>query len=218
MFRHLTIVFTVLFLVSGHAPAGAGTADFWRTFIAPTHDYIVAPTWIGAQPWCQDGYDEQLLVNVGGGSGIALLHYRQEGPGWSGPEGFYLEDYESPIPAGASHTWSNIYLWAQDYAVPGGTADIRFGLEFPYPPPGYTAHLVLDYVPESLEWTGQTDFWLDLTQGSVITLPVLEVSDGLQGTRMHLTVYAPVPEPSSLIALAGGLAGLGGLTLRRRRR
>ena len=30
--------------------------------------------------------------------------------------------------------------------------------------------------------------------------------------------YLPVPEPSSLIALAGGLAGLGGMALRRRRR
>ena len=216
MFRHLTIVFTVLFLVSGHVPAGAGTAEFWRTFIAPTRNAqeAVSDIWIGAVPGCHDGYDEQPQAQIWG-SGIAVAHYRQTGPNWSGPEGFYWEDYESPIPAGASHTWPNIYLWAQDYAVPGDTADIGFGLEFP--PPGYTAHLVLDYVPESLQWTGQTDFWLDLTQESVITLPVLEVSDGLQGTRMHLTVYAPVPEPSSLIALAGGLAGLGGMALRRRR-
>ena len=94
-------------------------------------------------------------------------------------------------------------------------ADILFGLEIP--PPGYTAHLVLDYVPEALHWTGQTDFLLDLTQWSVLTLPVLEVADPLQGTQMHLAVYAPVPEPSSLSFLSLALAGFGIGVVRRRR-
>jgi hypothetical protein len=34
----------------------------------------------------------------------------------------------------------------------------------------------------------------------------------------HATLWEPVPEPSSILALAAGLAGAGGLALRRRRR
>ena len=213
MFRRVIIVLALLLLLSGRYPASAGTADFWRTPAAPAANAI-SNIWIGAVPGCQDGYDGQPGAWFSG-SGIGIAHRRQAGPNWSGPEGFYWEDYESPIPAGGSHTWNDIYLWAQDYAVPGHTADIGFGLEFP--PPGYTAHVVLDYVPESLHWTGQTDFWLDLTQSSIITLPVPQVADPLEGTRIHITVYA-VPEPGALIVLAGGLAGLGTGALRRRRR
>jgi probable HAF family extracellular repeat protein len=35
--------------------------------------------------------------------------------------------------------------------------------------------------------------------------------------KMHFVVWTPVPEPSSILALVGGIAGLGGFALRRRR-
>lgn len=215
MYIRLITVFVILSFLLGYSPANAETIGFWRTIATPMENGI-GDIWIGTVPGYQDGYDGQHIAQVSG-SGIALFHYRQTNPGWSGPEGFYWEDYESPIPAGGNHTWSDIYLWTQDYAVSGQTANILFGLEFP-PPPGYTAHLVLDYVPDSLHWTGQTDFWLDLTRDNIITLPTPEVNDGLLGTRMHLTVYAPaVPEPSSLASLGLGLLPLAGYAVRRRK-
>jgi len=53
-------------------------------------------------------------------------------------------------------------------------------------------------------------FWGYEWSGEVrITLPVAEVEDPLQDTRIHLTVY--VPEHSSFAALFADLAGCGGM-------
>ena len=107
--------------------------------------------------------------------------------------------------------WWNIYLWAQNVTLPtpyrtefevSGSV-----LQMPY---GYTGHLVLDYVPPEAQWDGPMEFWMDLSYRGVniFTLPTVVVTDPLQGTRMHFTVYAPIPEPTSLLALATGVVGL----------
>ena len=213
MFRRLIAIAALLLLMLTHNSASAGDANLWWTMIGPWGGNGIAGIDIGAQPGYYDGYDGQYPVDRLYGEGIALLFHKQAADGW--PEGFYYKDFESPIPAGGSHTWSDIYLWGKDYAAPGNLVEILFGPE--YPPPGYTALLELDYVPEYLNYSGPTRFWLDLSWYDSVILPVAEVEDGLQGTRMHITVYAPpIPEPSSLLALAGGVLGLAGLTRRRR--
>ncbi len=147
-------------------------------------------------------------------------------PVWEGPTGFYPGDFRGPIPAGGSKTWSDIYLWDQNYPLSTPGQD-SFGIYSPWSscPMGCTAHIVLDQIPASVNWTGPTDFWVDLSQtagkGVYITLPIATLTDPsqvlTQGTEMSITVYAPVPEPSSALPLVGGMIGMMGFPLRRRK-
>ena len=153
--------------------------------------------------------------------GIFLLLYREHGATWDGPTGFYGGDFErTPIPPGDSKTWWDFYLWAQNW-TPGletGTVGIAPSVDPPLPPPpGYLGHLVLDYVPEVCNWTGPVEFWLDLSQPNELTLPIATVTDPLDGVQMHITVHAPIPEPSSFAALGFGLVPLAAVLRRRRR-
>ena len=188
-----------------------------------------------------------LVVQEGGGPGIGVMYgkhdgwdgqgphqffsdapelylglYREHSDNWGGLTGFYDEDYESPIPAGGSKTWWDFYLWplnmpsppSQVHLINGFDADM-FGNDGP--PAGYIGHLVIDQVAAGATWAGPMDYWFDMSvRNNTFILPIANVSDPLQGTRFHLTVYAP--EPSSFIALLGGVAGLGGFALKRRRR
>ena len=174
---------------------------------------------IGAYPGCGDGYDGQAAADVSYASVYTAL-YRQNGPDWSGPTGFYFGDFMAPIPPGASKTWNDIRVWAHNYTPFRGDREWIGLLGTSHPvPPGYWGELVLDYVPASLNWTGPTEFWFSLNvQGDIGVLPIPMTSnpyDPTQVTRMHLTVYAP--EPSSLLALLAGLAGFGAIIRRRRR-
>jgi len=221
MLRCALILFAVILLGTVSVPAAAQTPDYWRVGAVPAYVPIVGLIDIGVKPRAKEGWDGQLPEDpyLPGRSGVAILLYRQNGPGWAGPTGFYYYDYEPPIPWGGSRTWWDIYLWSQNYAVSGNEVVIDFGAEWPAPV-GYTARLVIDRVPESLAWTGPMEFNLRIDNWwgfNPLTLPVAEVTDPLQGTRMHLTVYA-VPEPSSFIALGFAVIGLGGVGLRRRRR
>jgi hypothetical protein len=146
-----------------------------------------------------------------GDKGVFTLMHRD----WGGPTGWYAADFRPAIPSGTSETWSDIYLWVQNYTLnPSNTVRFFDLPEAGYAPTNYWGHLVLDYVPASANWAGPMDYWLDLGQYNQITLPIVSVTDPLQGTRMHLTVYAP--EPAPLAALLSGLVGFGALIRRRR--
>ncbi len=178
-----------------------------------------------------DGAGETPLDPTTGNSLFTLAYY-QNGvapgsfPTWEGPTGFYSDVLMGPIAPGCSKTWCDIYMWAQGYTPPT-PGQIPFGIysDWDSTPSGYTAEIVLDQIPASANWTGPTDFRVDLSQTAgrytFITLPIATLSDPsqvlTQGTEMSITIYAPVPEPSSLLALGFGLAPLAGLALRRRR-
>lgn len=199
-------------LVAGTAWSSAD--DWWE---------VVGGIGTGSRPGAADGYDGQAPFSIHAFSGTLILLYRQTGPSWSGPTGFYGEDFGSPIPWGDSKTWHDIYLWAQNPSVPTGGLDPVVCTPQRPAPDGYRAELVLDYVPESLDWTGPMVFPFDLhrTDGFWLPLPTLDHApdptvEGDKLVRMHITVHA-VPEPSSLAALCFGLIAAGaGAQLRRR--
>lgn len=170
---------------------------------------------IGAYPSMHDGWDGWGPVSLQGRNSVFVLLYRQNGPGWTGPTGFYSDDPEAPIPYGGSKTWWDMCLWAQGYTVPGNTITVWINnVNRPF---NLLGRLVIDYVPESLGWTGPMEYDLDLNQDYMIPLPVATVTDPLQGTRMHITVTY-VPEPCSLVALGMGIVGLAAEMRGRRRR
>lgn len=216
------ICFAALSTVLSATPAAA-SATYWQVGMAVgSQDGGISGTIVGVASWGRDhgfdGGDVPTLDPSWGGVFVRL--YREHGAGWSGPTAFYDGDFDATaFASGESRTWSDIYLWAQNYTpAPGTLTGIRVHPPFgpPPPPAGYVGHLVLDQVPQG--YSGPMDWWLDLTHDHDLLLPIPVVTDPLQGTRFHLTVYAPaVPEPGSLVALFAGLTGLGGVALRRRR-
>jgi len=221
----IAILCIVSIAVLTGGPAMAGTPGHWYLEVAGTGSHAIIGTSISIDPRAKDGYDGDpadgdLSIHPDLASkGVWLLYYRVQGPDWTGATGFYGEESElTPVPPGGSKTWYEFYLWSQNYTPT--TADLVVvapdSLSLA-PPAGYRAHLVLDYVPDSCNWSGPTDVWInDLTTTTTFALPIPVVTDPLQGTQFHIDVYAPVPEPSSLAALACGLVAVGGVVLRRR--
>ncbi len=198
--------------------ASGSTAHAWMSgFVPVSQDTSVGSTQIGSWFGTEDGYDGQWQ-GLFDWPGLYVALYRNSGPAWSGPTGFYTEDGESPIPWGASKTWWGFCLWAQNYTPPGHTVTVlndyepNAGLD---PPHGYIGQIVIDQVPEGVNWTGPMEYWFDMTvRGNTFLMPIATVTDPLQGTRFHLTVYTP--EPCSLLALCAGIGAMGAVMRKRR--
>jgi len=133
---------------------------------------------------------------------------------WDGDTGFYSTDYRAPLAPGETKTWL-IYFWALSGTTPANLG-VNWATVSSYPlPSNITAKLESIQKPEGI--TGGPAVGTVWTTPPYVTLPFYATSNGLNGYGFKFTLTA-VPEPSSLLALAGGIAGLGGLALRRKRR
>lgn len=206
----LTIVMLYSALIASSSCRALASDDAWFLGFGPTGvgGVIGAPFGIGpgGSDTCTDSGGAGLSTDS---SGIYLLLYREHSQSWVAQTGFYDGwFFRSPIPVGGSKTWSDFYLWSQNF-TPDTTNVVRIGPgspedDPPAPPAGYVGHLVLEQTPQG--YTGPMDYWLDLTRTYDLALPIPVVTDPLQGTRFSLTVYAPpVPEPSSLLLVGSGL-------------
>lgn len=197
-------VFLVMWLIAT-SPCAAVPPYEWGVGMGVKH-YGVLGFAVGAYPWSYDGYANGWTDLNPAWSGVFVQQYNEHGPDWPGQTGFYHSAYASPIPPGGSKTWANIYLWAQNSTPPNEVTLAVVPAEDPRRPIGYLGHLVLDYVPASANWVGPMEYWFELDRINECLVPVVTVTDPLQGTRMHVTVHA-VPEPGSIVCLAlGGIA------------
>ena len=206
-------------LMAAQCMAARSATDWWCD-IGPFESGIGGFSF-GAKPGCQDGYDGQILVDISG-AGIYMQLFRDNGPAWTGPTGFFYEDFESPIAPGGSRTWWDIRLWSHNYTPQMGNRVGTTLVKNHLAPQGWWGKLVLDYAPAHLNWTGATEWWFPLGVLGGYTVPALPVPitgdpwnpDNV--TRLHLEVYT-IPEPPSLAALGFALAGVGIGVARRRK-
>ena len=137
----------------------AGDNSHWLAMIGPwPDDFETTPPMLmlsfGVVPDASDGSDiHDMSSGTPYQTSVNLAPYHVNGPDWSKLTGFYVEDWKSPIDWGTSKTWSSIYLWIQGISAPDNKMKIFFS-SYDSAPPGYTAKLTLDYVPESLGWIG----------------------------------------------------------------
>ena len=147
---------------------------------------------------------------------INIAQYSQNGENaWNGDTGFYVADIRSPLLEGQTAVFY-FYVWARATASP---QDMLFSPSLAQSrlSPGLGYALRLMQVPNGITYTGATTWGL---QHGNITLPFYATDDPLTGYKFEATITAPppVPEPSSILTLSGGLAALVGFALRRRRR
>ena len=218
----ITMVFTI-------SPASAEWIDweaFFDAWYPPHGDIEFRGFEFGAGDMYDDGWDSGGEIWTDSSYYLQyqeafLRFYKINGIDWDGPTGYYYWMFMSPIMPGESKTWSDLYLWSHDYTPPEGNRIqiyIRPQDEPWRPPDGYTLQLVLDYVPASANWDGPMEYMFDINAPELFYLPIIETDDPLSGTKLHFTVTAPVPEPSSIVTLTFGLLPIGIAEIRRRRR
>ncbi len=149
-------------------------------------------------------------------SGALVGVYKVQGvDGWDSATGFYDSDAQQPMLKGTTRTIDGIYLWA----TPGSFSSklyVRLGSSpwlGGYPFMSYKLSLLT--IPTGINYTGPREWGINDT---VIALPYYTTNDGTTGYKFQMEFTAPaVPEPSSLLALFSGLAGLG-FAVRRKRK
>lgn len=162
------------------------------------------------------------------GSGIAKLGIYNAA---AGTPPFLRTDKRFTIGDGETKEFSNIRLWlGTDY----GVTEVRLALWIPTAAP-LTNHIyelvvvndpTATYANGAVLWTGtegakggssSAPLYYATWSGSaaINTLKMSDADAVTRGLELKLVVK-PVPEPTSLLALVSGLAGLAGMALRRR--
>lgn len=194
-------------------PLSAATID-WQ--------WMMGDAYFGVSGSASDDLDSQDHAPVANPYWYVAV-YREPGvDGWTADPGFYSTDIRSPIPQvpGQTKTW-RFYFWA-DQACPYDFMEFQWGY--------YRDHSValgqivytLSYVRAAVGGDAAS-----MPVGTVVSLkdhqqgtwrfPLYKTDDGRNGYVCELTATV-IPEPSSLAALACGLAGVGGALVRRKQR
>lgn len=168
----------------------------------------------GVSPGSSDGYDGEHLAHDGESPVHAGVYHDS---GW--PEGFYAEDFRSPISlaSGSSKSWL-ISVWC-DPSLDFGVSSITFATQIGgiLPPRDFRYTLTLLEKPAGIEDGPMVGASYDMSYytfnwGAAFQLPSYRTDDGRNGYVIELKATA-IPEPSAFVALACGLVGM---TRRRR--
>lgn len=157
------------------------------------------------------GYDYESAIGQYLPTDIAIATYKEYGKnGWNGPTEIYDSDCRAYLQPGKTDIIGDIYLWAGTAVAP---RDLQLWINHYWLDAGLTYTLRLVQIPVGITYTGPTQWGLG---HGTISLPFFATDDFSQGYMFQAEITA-VPEPSSLLALAGGMAGLGGFALKRRK-
>jgi len=180
--------------------------------------------YFGTRSSASDGFDQGDQAVTWPQYWCISTYHQRNVDGWAGDTGFYSSDFRSPLAPvpGASKMWT-FYLWG-DLSLPAQVNHLEFmwGWSYAAAPAFDKIEYRLTYVRAAEGVTGGdmpvgTSVLLNDYQQGCWGFPVYRTDDGRMGYMFELTARA-IPEPTSFLALAGGLAGLGGTALRRRRR
>ena len=211
--RHITLI---LALLLGATPGARGAADWsWSIDASTAQEGWFTGGEFGARATTLDGFDtKDLLIQPGIRAYIGTYHETGLGD-WTGPTGFFRRDLRAPWSSASPILIWDIGVW-MDPSVPSQADFIKVGWTRSTQTPAYLRFtLQLVQKPQGVTGgpaVGATWNLLDFTVREV-TLPAFSTADGNEGYLFRLMA---VPEPSGLLALAGGMSGL--LALSRRRR
>jgi len=201
------------------APASADRWH-WACLVGAGGEYSASVGEFGADTSSLDGYDANDGLVVPGPTAYCATYHANtnDADGWTGPAGFYRWDFIAPLSSvpGSSYTW-RFYVWADPTAF---GAQIHMDVGFLVPASsGVVGSLTLVGRPASINSGPAIGTVWDVNGSAVqpVFLPMFKSADGRDGYIFDLTTTV-IPEPSSLAALACGLAGVGGALVRRKQR
>jgi len=159
------------------------------------------------------GYDSHDIKTLASNASLTYLVFRKQRgvDGWDADDCFLARDARPVLDAGQTEVFNGLYLWAGTNATPEDF-ELYIVVGGLYSPQmTYTLRLV--QIPTGITYTGPTEWG---PNHGTISLPFFATDDFSKGYKFQVEITAPVPEPSSVLPLAVGITGLGGLVLRRR--
>ncbi len=217
-------IFSAFLVVCGMLMAGVCSASSpydWQyrctPYISSIDAIYVVVGLFGTNSGAATGFDPlDRQLTVPRWSNVATYRAAEEGV-WDGPTGFYSVEMRNPVvEVGATEAW-DVLVW-NSLALPASADELVLHWDGVKEPLGYLVTLTLVKKPsgisagppEGTEWVLTARPYAPLR----VALPTVRVADGRDGYVFRMTATL-VPEPSSLLALSAGLAGMAG-ALRRR--
>lgn len=194
-------------LVSVAACANAADNSYYFDYDCGTHCAFKS---ISGATNGQDSYDIPLYPGPQSNMANVAIYKINGVDGWDSNNGFYALDVRDQLQPGQTVTVSNICVWAGPQAQGQKIYLTQFSGLLDQ---GLSYKLKLISVPTGINYQGPYEWG----PGNVnITLPFFSTDDGTKGYKFQAVLTA-VPEPSSMLALFGGITAVGGLALKRRK-
>ncbi|MCE5313660.1 MAG: PEP-CTERM sorting domain-containing protein [Armatimonadota bacterium] len=207
----------ILILQSMCLSAHASTTDWRWWFCSGFPEYGTA---LGTSATASDGADSLDIALPTGRYLNCATYYEQGVDGWTGKTGFYRTDVRSPLVAQTENTKTWLFYFWGGPSLTDSDMYLAWGYNSDYRPDFQNIVYTLKYVRPAV---GITEGYVDV--GTTICLnhhgqgawkfPTYTTTNGLDGYMFEFTATV-IPEPASILALLTGLAGIGGIAIKKR--